>query len=99
MAQVAVNWVATQPGVATVLVAATKLHQLQDNLTALDFTIPIPLRERLDKVSAPARTYPYSFFDPMLQNMVTGGANVGDKPAGYGRNRMLSTAQANSKEV
>jgi aryl-alcohol dehydrogenase-like predicted oxidoreductase len=99
VAQVAVNWVATQPGVATVLVAATKLDQLQDNLTALDFTIPIPLRERLDKVSAPARTYPYSFFDPMLQNMVTGGANVGDKPAGYGRNRMLSTAQANSKEV
>ena len=83
MAQVAVNWVANRPGVASVLVGATKLHQLQDNLGALDFELPAELRERLDAVSAPAKHFPYSFFGAELQGMLNGGATVGDKPAAY----------------
>ncbi|TGV75805.1 aldo/keto reductase, partial [Mesorhizobium sp. M00.F.Ca.ET.158.01.1.1] len=47
MAQVALNWVATQPGIATVILGATRLSQLQDNLAALDFSIPPALRQRL----------------------------------------------------
>ena len=31
MAQVALNWVANRPGVASVIVGATKLSQLEDN--------------------------------------------------------------------
>lgn len=83
MAQVAVSWAAAQPGVATVLVGATKLAQLEDNLGALDFEIPLELRQKLDAASAPARPFPYSFFGPEIQAMITGGATVGDKPAGY----------------
>ncbi|MEM9695440.1 MAG: aldo/keto reductase [Myxococcota bacterium] len=83
MAQVALNWVAHRPGVASVLVGATKLHQLQDNLRALDFTIPEELQQRLDTVSAPERRFPYVFFGPEIQGMITGGTNVGDKPPHY----------------
>jgi aryl-alcohol dehydrogenase-like predicted oxidoreductase len=83
MAQVAVNWVANRPAVASVLIGATKLHQLQDNLAALDFTIPPALRSRLDAVSAPTTPFPYNFFADGMQGMIHGGATVGDKPAGY----------------
>lgn len=83
MAQVAVNWTANRPGVASVLVGATKLHQLEDNLAALDFELPEALRLRLDTASAPAAPFPYTFFGPEIQAMLAGGATVGDKPAGY----------------
>src|ERR1700680_4549503 len=39
-AQVALNWVATQPGMTSTILGATKLAQLEDNLGALEFTIP-----------------------------------------------------------
>ncbi|MEM6520817.1 MAG: aldo/keto reductase [Cyanobacteria bacterium P01_C01_bin.70] len=94
MAQVALNWVATQPGVASVLIGATKLHQLQDNLAALDFAIPADLRSRLDAASAMPKPFPYSFFGPELQGMLSGGATVGDKPSGYYRDKTVRSAGA-----
>ncbi len=83
MAQVAVNWVAHRPGVASVIVGATKPAQLADNLGALDFEIPDELRARLDAASATSPRFPYTFFQPCMQAMLTGGASVGDKPDGY----------------
>ncbi|HTE17464.1 MAG TPA: aldo/keto reductase, partial [Armatimonadota bacterium] len=83
MAQVAVNWVANRPGVATVILGATKPHQLEDNLKALEFTIPPPLLEALDAASAPPPRYPYTFFTPEMQAMLTGGLPVGSKAPGY----------------
>lgn len=83
MAQVAVNWVANRPGVASVIVGATKLHQLQDNLGALGFEIPAELQARLDAVSQPETRFPYTFFGAELQGMINGGATVGDKPANF----------------
>lgn len=83
MAEVALNWVANRPGVACVIVGATKLKQLEDNIAALSFTIPAELLARLDRVSKPERTFPYSFFDSELQGMIHGGPTVGAKPAGY----------------
>ncbi|MEM6463392.1 MAG: aldo/keto reductase [Pseudomonadota bacterium] len=89
MAQVAVNWVANRPGVASVIVGATKLDQLEDNLGALEFDLPAELRESLDAVSATAKAFPYTFFEPALQTMITGGTSVGAKPPGYHRDRTL----------
>ncbi|MET3580459.1 aryl-alcohol dehydrogenase-like predicted oxidoreductase [Mesorhizobium robiniae] len=83
MAQVALNWAATQPGIASVIIGATKLDQLKDNLGALDFDIPQELRARLDAVSRPITPFPYSFFGSEIQGGLTGGQAVGDKPAGY----------------
>ncbi|MCA8909159.1 MAG: aldo/keto reductase, partial [Rhodospirillaceae bacterium] len=94
MAQVAVNWVANRPGVATVLVGATKLSQLQGSLAALDFAIPAELAARLEAASAPQPGYPYTFFSPAMQGMVTGGATVGDKPPAYLPDRTVAAAGA-----
>jgi len=83
MAQVALNWVATQPGVASVIVGATKLAQLDDNLAALSFEIPAVLRARLNEASAPETPFPYWFFGDVQQSRLHGGAAVGSKPASY----------------
>jgi len=83
MAQVALNWVANRPSVASVIVGATKLAQLEDNLQALAFALPPELTARLDKASAPERVFPYTFFDAEMQGMIHGGVTVGAKPASY----------------
>jgi aryl-alcohol dehydrogenase-like predicted oxidoreductase len=83
LAQVALNWVAHRPGVASVTVGASRLEQLQANLAALDFTLPPELVSRLDEASRPVTTFPYYFFTNAMQGMFYGGATVGDKPDGY----------------
>ena len=83
MAQVAVNWAMTQPGIASIIVGATKLEQLSDNLGALEFTIPPELRQRLDDAGALPSTFPYSFFGSEIQGSLTAGQTVGGKPVGY----------------
>lgn len=71
-AQVALNWVATQPGITSTILGASKLKQLEDNLSAIEFSIPAELRQKLDSVSAPASIHPYMFFEPFLQAMIHG---------------------------
>lgn len=75
-AQVALNWVARQPGVTSTILGASKLSQLEDNLGALDFSIPTDLHERLEAVSSPASIHPYMFFEPYIQGMIHGGTKV-----------------------
>ncbi|MFZ4712142.1 MAG: aldo/keto reductase [Bacteriovoracaceae bacterium] len=75
-AQVALNWVATQPGVTSTIIGATKLDQLNSNLGALDFTIPKELRNKLDQASALEMNTPYMFFDHTMNQMLTGGTKV-----------------------
>jgi aryl-alcohol dehydrogenase-like predicted oxidoreductase len=53
-AQVALNWVASRPGITSTILGASKVKQLEDNLGAIEFSIPAELRKRLDEVSAPA---------------------------------------------
>ncbi len=75
-AQVALNWVATQPGITSTILGASKLNQLEDNLKAIEFTSPAELRPRLDEVGAPATIHPYEFFEPFIQTMIHGSAPV-----------------------
>ena len=75
-AQVALNWVAHRPGVASTIVGATKPSQLDDNLAALSFELPEPLRRKLDEVTRPETVHPYHFFEPEMQQMITGGTRV-----------------------
>ncbi|NET60674.1 MAG: aldo/keto reductase [Symploca sp. SIO2E6] len=89
MAQVALNWVVNRPAVASVIIGATKLRQLQDNLRTLEFEIPAQLQQRLDEVSRPETHFPYTFFEPSLQGMINGGATVGDKPNSYHQNVLV----------
>jgi len=75
-AQVALNWVATQPGVTSTILGATKLKQLEDNLGALSFEIPPELRQKLDAASALDPAHPYMFFGGVLQGRIRGGVTV-----------------------
>lgn len=84
MAQVAVNWVATQPAIGSVIVGASSPEQLDSNLAALDFEIPAEARQRLDDASAPPLAPPYAMFTAPYQSWVVNpGLGIGDKPAGY----------------
>lgn len=94
MAQIALNWAATRPGVASVIIGATRLDQLKDNLGALDFEIPRELLVRLDAVSRPVTPFPYSFFGPEIQGGLTGGQAVGGKPMGYFPDLLIEGASA-----
>jgi aryl-alcohol dehydrogenase-like predicted oxidoreductase len=83
MAQVALNWAATRPGIGAVIIGASKPAQLEDNLAALDFELPAELRRTLEQASAQPPPFPYTMFGDAYQAQLHGGAAVGDKPAGY----------------
>jgi len=75
-AQVALNWVATQPGITSTILGASKLNQLDDNLKSIEFSIPAELRGRLDEVSSPVSIHPYMFFEPFIQTMIHGSSPI-----------------------
>jgi aryl-alcohol dehydrogenase-like predicted oxidoreductase len=84
MAQVALNWVATQPGVASAIIGASHPAQLDASLAALDFELPPDLRVVLDEASAVPPASVYRMFTPAYQGwLVSPGVKLGDKPAGY----------------
>lgn len=94
MAQVAVNWVITQPGVGSAVIGASSPKQLADNLGALEFEIPPEARRRLDEASRPLLPLPYSMFTPEYQSwIVSPGLGIGDKPAGYAPPVLNSSGQ------
>jgi aryl-alcohol dehydrogenase-like predicted oxidoreductase len=76
IAQVALNWVATQPGITSTIIGATKVAQLDDNVAAIEFAIPGDLRRPLDQVSALERIHPYMLFGEPFRSMISGGVSV-----------------------
>jgi aryl-alcohol dehydrogenase-like predicted oxidoreductase len=75
-AQVALNWVATQPGITSTIIGATKLPQLEDNLASLDFSLSKESLAKLNDVSVPTAIHPYVFFGEQMQSMINGGAQI-----------------------
>jgi aryl-alcohol dehydrogenase-like predicted oxidoreductase len=75
-AEVALAWVAQRPQVASVLIGATSLAQLDANLLALSLRLPAEAVVELDAASAPEPNELDHFFGPTLQHMVTGGTRV-----------------------
>jgi aryl-alcohol dehydrogenase-like predicted oxidoreductase len=61
VAQVAIAWLLAKPIVSSVLVGASKLHQLEDNLKAADLTLNAAEVEELDTLTAPRPLYPHWF--------------------------------------
>lgn len=63
-AQVALRWVTDRPGVASTILGARTLAQLEDNLQAADLRLEPDAVVRLDAVSAPPTPeYPYLLLD------------------------------------
>ena len=52
VAQVALGWLLSKPAVTSVIIGATKLHQLEDNLGAADVRLQNEDMERLDAATA-----------------------------------------------
>jgi aryl-alcohol dehydrogenase-like predicted oxidoreductase len=73
-AQVALNWAATQPGVTSTIIGATTLAQLDANLVAVEFTIPVDLRKHLVQASAIDPVHPYTFFGEPFRTMLNGAS-------------------------
>ncbi len=84
MAQVALSWTLNRPSIAALIIGASRLAQLQDNLAALDFTLPAELAAKLDAAGALPSPHPYALFDADYQaGVLNTGTAVGDKPASY----------------
>lgn len=56
--EVALAWVRDAPGIASAIVGARTAEQLAVSLAAEDLTLPAPIREALDDVTAPPMGYP-----------------------------------------
>ena len=79
-AEVALRWVVSRPGVATTILGATSLQQLEANLGVLEFEIPGPLAARLEEAGRPEPGSPYVFFDAFIQGAIHGGVPVAKEP-------------------
>ncbi len=71
MAQVALAWTLTQPGVTSTIIGASKREQLHDNLASLDIRFSPEQLQKLNEIGAPDL-----FFSPGLKQMIFGGATV-----------------------
>ena len=84
MAQVALNWAANQPGIASLVMGASRLAQLQENLQALDFTLSDEHMQGLSAASQPEPVNPYKLFTHKHVNEVIHAmADVRDKHDNY----------------
>lgn len=82
MAQVALNWVVNRPGVASVLVGASKVAQVESNIAALNFELLDDLQMRLDEASTPYAPFPHSYLDE-TQAMIAGSCVIGQRPPSF----------------
>jgi aryl-alcohol dehydrogenase-like predicted oxidoreductase len=80
VAQVALAWAMARPGVASTLIGASKLEQLESNIAAVEITLTDEQMRRLNKASSPPATFSSSLVKPQIRSMVFGGHDV----AGWG---------------
>jgi aryl-alcohol dehydrogenase-like predicted oxidoreductase len=75
--QVAIAWTLTNPAVTAPILGVRTLAQLEDNLGALEVSIPRQQLEQLERASAIERGFPHDFIDqPMVQQVMRAGANI-----------------------
>ncbi|WP_185984557.1 aldo/keto reductase [Aureimonas mangrovi] len=75
MAQVALAWAVSRPGVASVLIGASRAAQIEANVAALDLVLSPDQLERLEAVSTPPSLNPYFIFQ-LPPQMIFGGQSV-----------------------
>jgi len=75
MAQVALAWVLARPGVASPILGARTLAQLEGNLASLEVHLPAELTARLDAASAPAPIFPHGFL-ANTRHVMQSGASI-----------------------
>ncbi len=73
LAQVALAWVAAQPGITSTILGASKLEQLKDNLAALEVRLTPQQFKTLDESSALDPVHPYLMFNQEVTSSIFGG--------------------------
>ena len=76
MAQVALAWTLARSGVASTLIGASKVSQLESNIAATDIRLTEDQKTRLDEASAPAPGFSSGLASPFIRRMVFGGHGV-----------------------
>jgi aryl-alcohol dehydrogenase-like predicted oxidoreductase len=79
-ASVALAWVQGRPGVASTIVGARRMDQLDQNLAALDISLSGDQVARLDKLSKPALGFPMQFLN-VASMFSQGGTTVNGEKA------------------
>lgn len=67
-AQIALAWVASQPGVTSTLIGASTVGQVQANIDALAIALTGDECDRLAAASADAPAFPYAAFNPFVRD-------------------------------
>lgn len=75
-AEVALAWVIQRPQATVIAIGARTLSHLEQNLKALDVSLPADVVRELDEVSKLSPNELDNFFDTQVQAMVNGGAVV-----------------------
>jgi aryl-alcohol dehydrogenase-like predicted oxidoreductase len=68
VSQLAIAWLLARAAVSSILLGATKLAQLEDNLAAVDVTLTDAQIAELDAATPPPPVYPNWFIDNMVDN-------------------------------
>ena len=76
MSQVALSWLMNRRGVPSVLIGASKLSQLEDNLGALNLKLTTAEELALTETSALAAEFSDSLTSPFIRQLVYGGHSV-----------------------
>ncbi len=76
LSQVALAWVMAQPGITSPILGASKLHQLQDQMAAMNVALTPEQTKRLDEGTALAGGAMDRFFKPAMRPAVFGGGTV-----------------------
>jgi aryl-alcohol dehydrogenase-like predicted oxidoreductase len=79
-AAVALAWVQNRPGVASTIIGARRLDQLEQNLSALDVTLTPEQAAALDRISEPTLDFPAQFLK-FTSMMMQAGATVNGQAA------------------
>lgn len=76
IAEVALAWVMSRPGVTSTIVGARTLAQIDSNIAATAIALTDDQMDRLNTVSAPALTFSSSLVNAAIRRMVFGGHAV-----------------------
>jgi aryl-alcohol dehydrogenase-like predicted oxidoreductase len=80
-AGVALAWVQSRPGVASTIIGARRIDQLEQNLAALDITLGADQIARLDKLSKPTLSFPTQFLNVASMFAHSGATVNGEQSA------------------
>lgn len=75
-AQVALAWASAQPGITSLILGASKVEQLHDNIASLEINLNPEQLKVLEEGSALDPVYPYPIFSPKVNQGIFGGETV-----------------------